>query len=101
MKRKYSKILKVNVDLSVCYDLYIKTIIFLLRHTFTPSVTKKITVQNKIRKSFMAIFFPLSGTSSMCRQIKPLAGPAGQLLSPSSFFCLVLFFCASFSFTRS
>lgn len=73
MKRKYLKILKVNVDLWVCYDLYIKTIIFLLRHTFTPSVTKKIIVQNKIRKSFRAIFFSLSGVSSMCRQIKRLA----------------------------
>ena len=39
-------------------------------------------------------FFPLSGVSSMCRQIKPLAGPAGQLLSPSSFFCFVLCFFA-------
>lgn len=81
MKRKYSKILKVNVDLSVCYDLYIKTIIFLLRHTFTPSVTKKIIVQNKIRKSFMAIFFSLSGLSSMCRQIKPLASSLASSLA--------------------
>lgn len=91
MKRKYSKILKVNVDLSVCYDLYIKTIIFLLRHTFTPSVTKKIIVQNKIRKSFMAIFFSLSGVSSMCRQIKPLASSLASCCRRRRFF--VLFVC--------
>ena len=41
--------------------------------------------------------------SRICRQIKPLAGPPGQLLSPSSsFFCFVcLFFPSSFNFTRS
>ena len=92
MKRKYLKILKVNVDLWVCYDLYIKTIIFLLRHTFTPSVTKKIIVQNKIRKSFRAIFFSLSGTSSMCRQIKPLAGPMASCCCRRRFFVLFCFF---------
>ena len=44
----------------------------------------------------------------MCRQIKPLAGPlAGPLASCCRrrrffvLFCFVLFFCASFSFTRS
>lgn len=88
MKRKYLKILKVNVDLWVCYDLYIKTIIFVLRHTFTPSVTKKIIVQNKIRKSFREIFFSLSGTSSMCRQIKHLAGPMASCCRRRRFFVL-------------
>ena len=57
MKRKYSKILKVNVDLSVCYDLYIKTIIFLLRHTFTPSVYQENYCTKQDKEVFYGHFF--------------------------------------------
>jgi len=49
-------------------------------------------------------FFSLSGASSMCRQIKPLAGPlASCCRRRRCFFVLFVcyFFPASFNFTRS